>query len=186
MQKNYKFLKALSWRARNNPSTWVIDPENEEFIDWSKPSKNRLNAYQLDGTRTIIYLNDKTYTEQVREDWRCEKADQKYSQTCISLDYLFDNYDLEPCQNGRLITHDNYYDFIVDDADLEETDAKVYLINKVRSIMASLGDVDRKVAELLSVGYTTREIAKELGISQTAVMKRINKLRKIFNDLKDK
>ena len=182
--KNYKFLKALTWRARQNPSTWVVDPENEDFIDWSKPSKNRLNAYQLDGTRTIIYLDDETYTEQVREDWRCEKADQKYSQTCISLDYLFDNFDLEPCENGRLITHDNYYDFIVDDADVYEEDARVYINAQIRSLMNSLTGADRIVAELLSEGQSTREIARQLKVSQTAVMKRINKLRKIFENFK--
>ena len=28
MSKNYKYLKALTWQARNNPSIWVEDPEN--------------------------------------------------------------------------------------------------------------------------------------------------------------
>ena len=138
MKKNYKYLKALTWEARNNPSMWVEDPECEELIDYYHPSKNRLNAYQLNNSKTIIYLDDETYTNMVRADWRDEYEEKEHQKRCVSLDYLYDNFELEVSDSGQLITKDNYYLYCDDQMEIEEDEARDYLINKVKNFVDTI------------------------------------------------
>lgn len=177
----YKYLKFLSSKARNNPSTWVIDPTDGDEPDYTKPSKDRLNAYQLDGTRKIIYLSDKDYTPLIREDWREEKAEERYQQRCTSLDELHDEYDFEPDSDGNLINKDNYYLYINNEVDASFDDANDYIIAKIEFFLLTLSGADKMVTDLLKKGKTQRDIAPILGISQPAVNKRIKKLKKDFD-----
>ena len=182
MKKNYKYLKALTWEARNNPSMWVEDPECEELIDYYHPSKNRLNAYQLNGSKTIIYLDDKTYTNMVRADWRDEYEEKEHQKRCVSLDYLYDNFELEVSDSGQLITKDNYYLYCDNQMEIEEDEARDYLINKVKSFVDTLTGDDLTLAHYLEEDLSTREIANKMGVSQNSIMQRKKKLQKYFKN----
>lgn len=177
----YKYLKFLSSKARNNPSTWVNDPSgNDEEPDYTRPSKDRLNAYQLGGTNEIIYLSDEVYTPLIREEWREEKAEERYRQRCLSLDSLHDDFDLEPDSEGHLINKDNYCRYINNEVDASLDDSNAYINSKLEEFVLTLSGIDRKVVDLCKEGKTQREIAVILGVSQVAVNKRIKKIRKNY------
>lgn|SRR5574344_1468400 len=184
MSKNYKYLKALTWQARNNPSIWVEDPENINYIDWSHPSKNRLNAYQLEGSNKIIYLDDKTYKDYVNYDWRIEIEDRRFHQNMVSLDYLHDEYELDVSEDGYIITKDNYYLYSDKRYEIDEAEAQAYLFNKVNEFIQTLNAKDKEVLNLLYKGFKTREIADSMGVCQTSIMKRINKIKNSFKKFK--
>lgn len=178
----YKYLKFLSSKARNNPSTWVNDPGgNDEEPDYTRPSKDRLNAYQLSGTDKIIYLSDEVYVPLIREEWREEKAEERYRQRCLSLDSLHDDFDLEPDSEGHLINKDNYYCYINDEVDASLDDSNDYINSKLEEFVLTLSGADKVITDLIHEGKTQRDIAPILGISQPAVNKRIKKLKKDFD-----
>lgn len=181
MEKNYSYLKYLSYKAKENPSAWVIDPSDEEEIDYDRPSKDRLNAYQLNGTKRIIYLSDAVYEPLVREDWKEEKAQQRYDQRCDSLDKLYEDFQVEPDSEGRLITKDNYYLYITNKVEATEEEANEYLNSKLEEFLLSLSGIDKQITDLLKEGKTQRDIAAKLGVSQVAIQKRIKKVKKYFN-----
>lgn len=56
-----------------------------------------------------------------------------------------------------------------------------YYINElIQSVLEELDDVNKKIVDLISQGYKQKDIAKELGISDAAVSKRMKKIREVI------
>lgn len=50
----------------------------------------------------------------------------------------------------------------------------------VQSAIKELDDINKKIVDLISQGYKQKDIAKELGISDAAVSKRMKKIREVI------
>lgn len=172
--RNYKYLKYLTYKAKQNQSNLINDTKDKRLINWYKPSKERLNAYQLEGTNQIIYLDDNTYLELIRDDYKLEAKEKQYKKKTISLDYLYDNYQLEINEQEKLITNDNYlYNYENQQEDL---------INKLNKFIKTLTNVDKEIIKYLKKGFSTRKIAKKMKVSQTTIIKKIKKIKNNFKN----
>lgn len=195
-KKNEKKMAFLKKEAMSHPENWVVDPIDvykykeskddplykekvEAFqlildsIDWYKPSKNRVWAYDLEDDSGFIYLDRELFLDCMRPYW----AEKKYlaRHKTVSLDELNEKYELDVDSLGNLTTTDVYY--------TNNTEPFEILDIAVESALAEMTPQYRTIFAMRMNQYTTREIAKELGISQPAVIKKIKILKKRLNGL---
>lgn len=200
--KNERRMTYLTKEAKAHPETWVEDvidsftfevskddPNYQEKldkfkfimdfkIDWYHPSKDRLYAYDLENN-TFIYLDREMFLTYMRPYWREKKAEQRHRNITVSLDTLHDEYELELDNKGRLITKDNYYQFDYDDG-IDEEDAKDYLTQKLDEALKTMKPFYKELVDLLKSGLKVGEIASKLGIPQSTVSHRIERIKKVL------
>ena len=64
----------------------------------------------------------------------------------------------------------------------QDFDAESLAITNVtlKEIIENADEQEKQILKMLSIGYTQSEIAKELGISQSTVSKKLAKIRKSY------
>lgn len=112
----------------------------------------------------LIPVSDEVYDDLMRSFWREEKREQRHSH--YSMERARDEYGYE--EESQEISP-------------EERLIEKEIVADVRSCIALLNNLDRKIIEAYMEGLTERQIAEEVGVSQKTVN---NHKKKIFGILR--